>query len=665
MFSFKRFFGFLCVAVLVSGSVLLPVGQADELVLVKDGKSQYTIVIPAKAVPAEVFAASELQRYLHKMTGTQLPLVNEEEQGNGPVVSVGATKQAERAAAVPRRRYPQDGSYRLYSAGPNIHVVGCSPRGTLYAVYDMLERLGCRWFAPGYDFYKGMNDLVPKRDDIVITTPLDVTEKPDFKVRAEFPEHYFLHGPDNVVALVDWCAKNRINTFSVRLNEFTDPWYRVLEPECSKRDLMLIADAHGFERFLPRDVYFPDHPEWFGPVNGKYSDHYFDQFRVGHPEAIKTFTANLREFVRKYPKLYALSAMPNDSPRWADTDMAEHTAVEILFRMYDQVVKTVYETNPDMKVYIGTGVTYFGQEGTEIYDPPCPNVVWHTAVLRRTQKYAWNDPASELNYSQYQKAAEVTRKLVAQGADVVWDSRYCPFRDISLPGLVYPHQMAAELRDLKKIGGTGVNFNYAVPPAWIPYELKHHIYARLMWDTSESVDDIMNTYYKERFPGSPAEIKGFYTALRRAMERYEHPGGGYTREQADGLYPEDKFEEGFSDMDEAREFIDKAMAANPSDAEKQIIWLLGASLQHGRNKMELDHLAQTGRIDEAKEKVAEMTDYLERWDGKGINYDSSFLRTRLEYRFLSRREWPMPIKKGQVKDGRVYEFKDYLPDERP
>ena len=73
----------------------------------------------------------------------------------------------------------------------------------------------------------------------------------------------------------------------------------------------------------------------------------------------------------------------------------------------------------------------------------------------------------------------------------------------------------------------------------------------------------------------------------------------------------------------------------------------------------LFHLDQTGQTEEARAKVAEMMDYLEAWDGKGISYDSSFLRTRIEYRFLKRHEVTM-IKKAPVDGVRVYEFKDHV-----
>lgn len=631
----------------------------DEIVLVANGECGIVLSIPANADPAERFAAGELQRYVERITGAIPPIENDVESAAGTVVHIGATAVAVTEGVVSARRYPEDDQYRIVVRGDDVFLAGCSPRGTLFAVYDWLQRLGCRWFAPGYRFYKGMHETVPAVSSLSIHKKLDITEVPDFKFRQEFPEHYYLHEPDDVVALIDWCAKNRINTVTVRLNELSDAWYRVLEPECTKRGLMLTAEAHAFDRFLPRSRYFHDHPEWYGHVDGEYSDRYFDQFCLTNSEAVATFSENLRQFVAGFSALYSISAMPNDSPRWTEEDLAEHTPVELLFKSYDVIAKTVYETNPDMKVSIGVGVEYFGQDGTQIWDSPYPNITWHTAVLRRTLQQPWNDPASEQNWPQYQTAAAVTKSLVARGENVVWSSRYAPFRDICLPGLLYADQMAIELRDLKAIGGAGIDFNYAVPPAWIPYELKHYLFAKLAWDPDREPGTILDAYYKDRFPGSSDEMRGFYTALHRAMERYAFPGGGYSREEAHGRYPDDAFEEGFYDLDEARAYIDRAMDVNPNDEEKQIIWLLGVSLEYGRRKMEIDQLDQTGQQELAAGKVVELMDWLESWTTRGIVYDSSFLRMGLERRFLGPPR-DVPIKGIPPDNLRVYEFKDFV-----
>ena len=47
--------------------------------LVENGRSRYRIVIPANAIPAERYAAEELQRYLERMSGAALPIVTDAE----------------------------------------------------------------------------------------------------------------------------------------------------------------------------------------------------------------------------------------------------------------------------------------------------------------------------------------------------------------------------------------------------------------------------------------------------------------------------------------------------------------------------------------------------------------------------------------------------------
>lgn len=631
----------------------------DTVVLAECDSSPYVIVIADSPGEAEQFAASELQKYVKHMAGAELPIKAESEPHDGPRILIGRVAAADDSGFIPKARYKEDDAYRIGFRADDLYIVGSRPRGTLFGVYDVLERLGTRWFAPGYRFYKGMHESVPPRSRLTLPASLDVSEMPAFKFRQEFVEHFYLHEPDDVVALVDWAAKNRINAVAVRVNEFSAPWYRVLAPEMARRDLMLAVEGHGFERFLSRSTYYHDHPDWFGPVKGENSDHYFDQFRLTDPEALAAYQRNLHDFLRDFPGIYSLAIMPNDSPRWTDTDLERFSPAELQRKTYELAAKVINEVSPGIRLSIYLGVSYFGNDGMDVWKPPSTRVLWHTAVLRRSQKYAWNDPANELNASQYQKAAEITRILVSKGEDVMWSSRYAPFRDISLPGLIYAEQMASELRDLRVLGGSGIDFNYAIPPSWIPYELKHLLFARLAWNPGEDVGDMMTAYYRARFPESAESMEAFYTLLRRAMERYAHPGGGYSRDEAYGLYPADRFDQAFAELKEARAHLDRAMQMSGRAEVQQLIWLLGASLEYGRRKLEIDFLAQSGRREEAARGAAEMMDFAEHWSSRGIIYDSSFLRMRLERRFLG--PWPdLPIKGLPPDNKRVYEFKDFV-----
>ena len=626
------------------------------LSLADNGKSPYSILVPARPELPEKFAAMELQRYLRAISGAEFPVSS---QAKRPFISIGKT--AAGASLAPQPRWPQDDSYRIQAQNGSLVLAGSNARGTLYAVYDFLETLGCRWFAPDFKFYRHFHESVPTRTALRVAADLDRTVRPAFKLRGEYPEHYYTNEPDDLVALLDWSAKNRINLVGFRQNEFSDNWYAILNPAAEQRGLLIGAAGHGYDRFLPRDRYFRKHPDWYAEENGERTDRYFNQFCTSNPQAIAEFQRNLHGFVERYPGLYYISAMPNDSPRWCQCDRCRREGLssrDRLFKMTRLISEVAYWTNPKMKVEMGVGIDYFGVSAKELVTSPYPNLTYRSGVLRRCLRHAWSDPACPENHSQYLDAAAITAKILAAGSDVIWTSRYGSFREQSLPGILYPNQMRAELQDLRKLGASGVLDNYSTIQDWMSYELKQCLYARLLADPDSPVAAFLDGYYRERFPGLTDEVRGFYTALRSAMERYDQPGGGYTRETQYGIYPADQFDAGFRDMAEAQRQFDSAMKKNPSRDEKQLLWLFNASLQYAKGKLELDRLAQAGKTEEARAKAAALMDYIEKWDNRGIFYDNVFLRRGIEYRFTGPPRGE-PMKKRPWSWVRMYEYRTF------
>ena len=60
-----------------------------EVTLAAKGESQYRIIVPAEAIPAERYAAEELQRYLEKMSGAKLPIVTDAEKPTAHEILLG------------------------------------------------------------------------------------------------------------------------------------------------------------------------------------------------------------------------------------------------------------------------------------------------------------------------------------------------------------------------------------------------------------------------------------------------------------------------------------------------------------------------------------------------------------------------------------------------
>ena len=101
-----------------------------------------TIVLADSPTVAEQTAAKELDTYLSKMTGVPCVIVPEAKAAKCAIY-VGPTALAKQAGIDCRELDKEE--WILRARDGNLIVAGGRPRGTLYGVYDLLERLGVTW----------------------------------------------------------------------------------------------------------------------------------------------------------------------------------------------------------------------------------------------------------------------------------------------------------------------------------------------------------------------------------------------------------------------------------------------------------------------------------------------------------------------------------------
>lgn len=144
---FRRF-------VLLSCVLLEMCGSARAIVLIRDGQPECTLVLVKNASPAERYAAEELNGYLDRIAGVRLPMeARDRIPSNGKCILLG------RGSWLSLPRF-MDCSENLEVVGSHgfiiqsvgngdgemLAVVGGSRRGTVYAVYEILKRIGVRWY---------------------------------------------------------------------------------------------------------------------------------------------------------------------------------------------------------------------------------------------------------------------------------------------------------------------------------------------------------------------------------------------------------------------------------------------------------------------------------------------------------------------------------------
>ena len=247
------------------------------------------IVVPSTASPSQKYAAEELRDFVARVTGVKLSIRTDDEAMPPSAILLGQTCHTDRLLADPSFDVTTLGTdgFRIVARPPHFLVVASPVRGTLYGVYELLERFaGCRW-------YTSWHSVIPSRNRIVFPDAIDEVHKPAFEMRESF-----------------WMDVSRNPEFAARLRVNNRSWCRTDEKYGGDtfRFGGGLSSCHTFDRLLPASKHFDAHPEWFSLVNGiRRKDR--TQLCLTNPEVLRIVTSNVLERIRRDPtaKFYGVS----------------------------------------------------------------------------------------------------------------------------------------------------------------------------------------------------------------------------------------------------------------------------------------------------------------------------------------------------------------------
>jgi len=269
------------IAVLLAPTALVAAGA---FTLVRDGKPACSIVIAEKPTENARVGAQELQRYVERISGARLEIRSDADKTDGAKVVIGRCRLTDAMTdlRIPSGLTPafREEGYVVHCTGDTLVLAGndadvpegkllarpWAPSmmehsvylGTRYAVYDLLYRLGVRWFMPGE-----YGEVVPKSATLHVSG-MSVTERPDFPVRS-----FWMCGAVEEMTdlFLTWMIRNRMNPRSIC-------WFGI------PGDGML-------RQYMPSDQ-VTEHPEWFAlQPNGtrnKYMPCMTDELRRNDPK---------------------------------------------------------------------------------------------------------------------------------------------------------------------------------------------------------------------------------------------------------------------------------------------------------------------------------------------------------------------------------------------
>ena len=289
------------------------------LTLATNGQTLACISLSDSASLPERTAANDLAAYLKKVTGAEFPIVKPADVEGRQFIAVGPgaaramapdldlVKEGEKGLGedgIIQKTIPSDAS----GPGTSLVLTGAegSKRGTLYAVYEFLEReVGVRWWTHTEEY-------VPGRPTLTVR-PLDTRFKPPFFFREVYGwgmvhiETACWGYDDSDAAVQDW-AKAK---FAVRLRNNGSG---TVMPSSLGGCLVPMGRGHTFYAFLPPKKYFKDHPEWYSERDGKRAGD-GAQLCMTNDKMLEELSRNILIKIRELPHLGLVHVSQNDNER--------------------------------------------------------------------------------------------------------------------------------------------------------------------------------------------------------------------------------------------------------------------------------------------------------------------------------------------------------------
>jgi len=184
---------------------------------------RYAVLVGRTAGPLELYAASELRKYLRSIYGLDAPLENAPGADCDGYLIVGGPESNPETSAALAGAWPKVSEQgivlkRVSLGGkPALVLGGGSPAATLWAVYEFVQGAGVQFLLE--------NDVLPARPAPFPPERLDVVEEPQLHFRSyrginDLPTSLVFYGVEDYHHLIDQLAKMKFNVFYVNTYPF-------------------------------------------------------------------------------------------------------------------------------------------------------------------------------------------------------------------------------------------------------------------------------------------------------------------------------------------------------------------------------------------------------------------------------------------------------------
>ncbi|HEX9971405.1 MAG TPA: DUF4838 domain-containing protein [bacterium] len=490
-------------------------GKSSNIVIVENGLPKAVIVLNSGATEAERFAALEMQTYLRKISGAEIPIKIDSVKLHENQILVGQSRLT-KEWGINTEELGREG-FRIKTKDNNLVLVGRDDAGTQFAVYTFLEKyLGVRWFWPGE-----LGEIVPKMKTIAIEQ-IDDTEEPDFKWRDRGPGGALwgaTTGP------TEMHARERLLGVTLKHQKEVELWEKR-----NKWGGMKIYGGHALGEIIPPEKYAKIHPEYYAWVDGKravpgddYDYKHEGQICTTNPEVIKVAVEWARNFFDEHPDYDGVHLTMNDGGGFCECEKclaldsgefierpgidreemkkqpAKYTVItDRIFTFMNQIAEEVQKTHPGK---------YIVSMAYSRYAKPPEKIKLHPYVIPQYCLWsAYKHANAELKKQHEEIATGWAKAAHKKGI-------YEYYINGSWPGMhrLVMQYMAESIKNLFRQGidlyQTQSGDEFAING------LNDYVASKLLWDTSLDENQILTDFYQKLFGNAGSSIQRFHQRL--------------------------------------------------------------------------------------------------------------------------------------------------------
>ncbi|MDA0841592.1 MAG: DUF4838 domain-containing protein [Planctomycetota bacterium] len=463
-----------------------PLFADEQLTLADGGQSEYVIVRPAKSSPSQIYAGEELQTFFKQITGYELPVVTD--AGGLPAKSIllGWTGHSAAIAEKVDLELLADDGFSLQTKGDHLLIVGGPVRGTLYGVYEFLEKYGgCRWFTKTHS-------VIPERKTWKLS-PLNETRLPAFAMREPFWWPMF----DGNLA-----ARNKANGNRMELTE----------KHGGKVRFGKHMFVHTFNHLLSPGKYFKEHPEYFSEINGVRTAER-SQLCLTNTDVLRIVTEAVLRDIREDPTAKLFSVSQND---WdghctckpcLEIDTREGSPSGTMIQFVNQVAEAAEKEFPN--VWIETLAYQYTRHPPKTLRPR------HNVVPRLCSIEC--DFSLPLDVSPFPQNVKFVEDI--KGWAVITDKLFIWDYTTNFGHYVGPHPNFNCLQGNVKffrenhVVGLFEQGNYQSPHGEFA-ELRAWVLARLLWNPDQDIEALYDDFFRGYYGPAAKPIRNYFDQLQ-------------------------------------------------------------------------------------------------------------------------------------------------------